>query len=76
LTRLTERLTVSCLITGQRHIRRGLLLLAVGLLIGGVLAAQAHARSDGGSQSGFRLRVMTLNIFYGGDELDLRTGDW
>jgi hypothetical protein len=23
-----------------------------------------------------RLRVMTLNIFYGGDELDLRTGDW
>src|SRR5262245_34014309 len=23
-----------------------------------------------------RLRVMTLNIFYGGDELDLRTGDF
>ena len=23
-----------------------------------------------------RLRVMTLNVFYGADELDLRTNDW
>ena len=34
-------------------------------------ATSAHA-TDGS----VRLRVMTLNIFYGGDELDLRTGDW
>lgn len=63
-------------ITGHRLIWRGLRLLAVGLLICGTLTASAAARSDVGGQGGVRLRVMTFNIFYGGDELDLRTGDW
>ena len=41
------------------------------------MAAAAPAATDAGqSPSTVRLRVMTLNIFYGGDELDLRTGDW
>ncbi len=63
-------------IIGHPLIWRGLRLLAVGLLICGTLATSAAARSDDGGQGGVRLRVMTLNIFYGGDELDLRTGDW
>ena len=40
------------------------------------MAASAATQSDGGGQGTVRLRVMTMNIFYGGDELDLRTGDW
>ncbi len=63
-------------ISGHRIIRRSLRLLAVWLLICGTLATSAAARNDDGGQSGVRLRVMTFNIFYGGDELDLRTGDW
>ena len=59
-------------ISGHRVIKGVLGLLAVGLL---AAAGPAAARTDGG-QDGVRLRVMTLNIFYGGDELDLRTGDW
>jgi hypothetical protein len=53
-------------------IGRAARLAAVAVVACGLLAASAQA-SDGGST---RLRVMTLNIFYGGDELDLRTGDW
>jgi endonuclease/exonuclease/phosphatase family metal-dependent hydrolase len=59
-------------ISGHRVIKGVLVLLAVGLL---AAAGPAAARTDDG-QGGVRLRVMTLNIFYGGDELDLRTGDW
>ena len=75
LTRLAERLTVVP-IPRHRIIRRGLRLLAAWLLICATLASPAAARNDEGEQGGVRLRVMTLNIFYGGDELDLRTGDW
>jgi endonuclease/exonuclease/phosphatase family metal-dependent hydrolase len=57
-------------ISGHRLIRRAVGLLAVGLLLCGALASAASAAPD------VRLRVMTLNIFYGGDELDLSTGDW
>jgi hypothetical protein len=53
-------------------IGRAALLAAVGLAACGLPATSAQA-ADGGS---VRLRVMTFNIFYGGDELDLRTGDW
>ena len=59
-----------------RQVRR---LMATGLLACGLLAAAAPAPAatdPGQSQGSVRLRVMTLNIFYGGDELDLRTGDW
>ena len=52
-------------------------LLAAGLLACGVLAAASPAATDADGGSGaVRLRVLTLNIFYGGDELDIRTGDW
>jgi hypothetical protein len=53
-------------------IARAAPLAAVGFAACALLAAGAQA-AEGGS---VRLRVMTLNIFYGGDELDLRTGDW
>jgi endonuclease/exonuclease/phosphatase family metal-dependent hydrolase len=46
-------------------------------LISGALAAASPAATEARpGASTVRLRVMTLNIFYGGDELDLRTGDW
>lgn len=60
--------------TAHRVISRAARLLAVGLLTCGTLAAASPAAE--GDRGAFRLRVMTLNIFYGGDELDLRTGDW
>jgi endonuclease/exonuclease/phosphatase family metal-dependent hydrolase len=63
-------------ITWDRVIWRGLLPLATGLLICAALAPPLAARNDEGGEGSVRLRVMTLNIFYGGDELDLRTGDW
>jgi Endonuclease/Exonuclease/phosphatase family len=63
-------------ITEQRFIRRALRLLAVGLLACGALASAAPAALDEDNSGTVRLRVMTLNIFYGGDELDLRTNDW
>ncbi len=51
-------------------IRRAALVAAVGLA---ACVLPATSAADGGT---VRLRVMTLNIFYGGDELDIRTGDW
>ena len=59
-------------ISGHRVTKGVLVLLAVGLF---AAAGPVAARTDEG-QGGVRLRVMTLNIFYGGDELDLRTNDW
>ncbi|MGH3011691.1 MAG: endonuclease/exonuclease/phosphatase family protein [Gaiellaceae bacterium] len=63
-------------IPSHRLISRGLRPLAAGLLICATLASPAPARNDVEGEGGVRLRVMTLNIFYGGDELDLRTKDW
>jgi endonuclease/exonuclease/phosphatase family metal-dependent hydrolase len=63
-------------ITWDRVIWRGLRPLAAGLLVCAALAPPVAARNDEGGEGSVRLRVMTLNIFYGGDELDLRTGDW
>ena len=60
-------------ISGHWVIRDVLVLLVVALF---GAAGPAAARTDDGGQGGVRLRVMTLNIFYGGDELVLRTGDW
>jgi hypothetical protein len=52
-------------------------LIAAGLLVCGAFAGAAGAVRDAGEGEGtVRLRVMTFNIFYGGDELDLRTNDW
>jgi hypothetical protein len=56
----------------QRFIRA----LVAGLLACGALASAAPAALDEEGGGSVRLRVMTLNIFYGGDELDLRTNDW
>ena len=58
---------------GLLPMQRALRLLLVGVVFAGASAAAAPAKTDAGA---VRLRVMTLNIFYGGDELDLRTGDW
>ena len=64
-------------ITAHGVIWRAARLLAVGLVVCGTLATASPAAREGdGGQGSFRLRVMTLNIFYGGDELDLRTGDY
>ena len=63
-------------ITGHTVIRRALRLLVVGLLTTAAFASAAPAALHEGESGSVRLRVMTLNIFYGGDELDLRTGDW
>ena len=52
-------------ILGHRVIRRSLRLLAAGLLVCGLAVAPAASRSDDAGQGAFRLRVMTLNIFYG-----------
>jgi hypothetical protein len=64
-------------ITAHRFIGRASRLIAAGLLICGAFAGAASAVRDAGEGEGtVRLRVMTFNIFYGGDELDLRTNDW
>jgi endonuclease/exonuclease/phosphatase family metal-dependent hydrolase len=52
------------------------LFLVAGLLACLLPTATAAAAVDASGAGGVRLRVMTLNIFYGGDELDLRTNDW
>ncbi|GII54629.1 hypothetical protein Pth03_30180 [Planotetraspora thailandica] len=53
------------------------LFTAAMLPLGSAAAASASATTDGRSATGHeRLRVMTLNIFYGGDDLDLKTGDF
>jgi hypothetical protein len=57
-------------ITGPRVIRRALRLLAAGLLTCAALAPAAPAALHEGEQGAVRLRVMTLNVFYGADELD------
>ena len=58
---------------GLLPMQRALRLLLVGVVFAGGSAEAAPAEADAGA---VRLRVMTFNIFYGGDELDLRTGDW
>jgi endonuclease/exonuclease/phosphatase family metal-dependent hydrolase len=37
---------------------------------------EEEAKPTAAAPSSTTVRVMTLNIFYGGDELDLKTGDW
>jgi endonuclease/exonuclease/phosphatase family metal-dependent hydrolase len=46
------------------------------MLIGSGAPATAAAGRGGGQAGAVRLRVMTLNIFYGGDELNLTSGNW
>jgi endonuclease/exonuclease/phosphatase family metal-dependent hydrolase len=54
--------------------------LALGLFLGpgaGVATTSASAPSVNTPEpGGVRLSVMSLNIFYGGDDYDLATGDW
>jgi hypothetical protein len=53
------------------HLRRAVLASALAALLG--LAGSPVAAGTSGTTV---IRVMTLNIFYGGDELNLHTGGW
>ncbi|GAA4559901.1 endonuclease/exonuclease/phosphatase family protein [Planotetraspora kaengkrachanensis] len=60
--------------------RRRMVAFAVALFASATLTLGAASAStttaDHGAAGHQRLRVMTLNIFYGGDDLDLKTGDF
>ena len=58
------------------HCRRpwlGAFVVAAALVLGVTPASAAPASN---SPTQVTLRVMTLNVFYGGDEIDLHTGSW
>ena len=60
------------------RLRRGTLVAFAALLLASLLAGGgwAPAIATATTPSAVTLRVMTLNIFYGGDEIDLHTGSW
>src|SRR5215212_154110 len=53
------------------HLRRAVLASALAALLG-----VAGSPVSAGTAETAVIRVMTLNIFYGGDELNLHTGGW
>ena len=60
------------------RMRRGTLVAFAALLLASLLASGGWAPpiATATTPSAVTLRVMTLNIFYGGDEIDLHTGSW
>ena len=60
------------------RMRRGTLVAFAALLLASLLAGGGWASpiATATTPSAVTLRVMTLNIFYGGDEIDLHTGSW